>query len=128
MMTKASSKPYQTVARRKQLGIGFFGLIFYAVVFGGLGLIGMKSFPIYSEHLRINRIIKKIVEDNPKTAQEAATIFERHSAIEDITAIRGTDLVVDTKSGKAAVSYKYSKKLPLIAPVSLIFDFEGSSH
>lgn len=126
-MMNTSVRTFQGNSRHKQLGVGFFGLIFYAVVFGGLGLIGLKSFPIYAENIKINRIIKKVAEDNPKTPQEAASIFERYSAIEDITAIRGTDLIVDNKSGKATVSYRYSKKLPLVPPVSLVFDFEGGN-
>jgi hypothetical protein len=127
-MFKTSSKPLQVASRRNQLGVSFFGLIFYAIVFGGLGLVVLKSFPIYSEYLKVNRIIKIVAQDNPKTLPEAAAIFERHSAIEDIASIRGTDLILESKSGKAVVSYKYSKKLPLIPPVSLVFDFEGSTQ
>jgi hypothetical protein len=127
-MVKASSYLLQMVPRRKQLGVGFFGLIFYVVVFGGLGLIGLKSFPIYAEYLKIDRIVKKIGGDSPKTVAEASSSFERYSAIEDITSIRGNDLIVDAKSGKSVVSYKYSKKIPLFPPLSLVFDFEGSSQ
>ncbi len=127
-MVKASSIPFLAVSRRKQLGLGFFGLIFFVVIFGGLGLIGLKSFPIYAEYLKIDRVVKKIAGDSPKTVAEAANSFERYSAIEDITSIRGTDLMVDSKSGKSVVSYRYSKKIPLIPPLSLVFDFEGSSQ
>jgi Domain of unknown function (DUF4845) len=127
-MVKASSYLLHVTSRRKQLGVGFFGLIFYVVVFGGLGLIGLKSFPIYAEYLKIDRIVKKIGGDSPKTVAEASSSFERYSAIEDITSIRGNDLIVDTKSGKSVVSYRYSKKLPLFPPLSLVFDFEGSSQ
>jgi Domain of unknown function (DUF4845) len=127
-MVKASSYLLQVAPRRKQLGIGFFGLIFYVVVFGGLGLIGLKSFPIYAEYLKIDRVVKKIGGDSPKTVAEASSSFERYSAIEDISSIRGNDLIVDTKSGKSVVSYKYSKKIPLFPPLSLVFDFEGSSQ
>jgi Domain of unknown function (DUF4845) len=127
-MFKTKRGPFQINPHSKQAGVGFFGLIFYAVIFGGLGLIGLKSFPIYAENIKISRIIKKVAEDNPKTLQDAAASFERYSAIEDINSIRGTDLIVENKSGKALISYKYSKKIPLVEPVSLVFDFEGSSR
>ncbi len=127
-MVKASSNLLPAVPRRKQLGLGFFGLIFYVVILGGLGLIGLKSFPIYAEYLKIDRIVKKIGADSPKSVAEAASSFERYSAIEDITSIRGADLIVDSKSGKSVVSYRYSKKIPLFSPLSLVFDFEGSSQ
>lgn len=127
-MLKASPNLSSAVSRRKQLGVGFFGLIFYVVIFGGLGLIGLKSFPIYAEYLKIDRIVKKIGGDSPKTVAEAANSFERYSAIEDITSIRGNDLIVDSKTGKSVVSYRYSKKIPLFPPLSLVFDFEGSSQ
>jgi hypothetical protein len=112
---------------RRQLGFGFFSLIFYGVIFGGLGLIGLKSFPIVMEYTKIKSIVKKIAAEGLRTPIEVAAAFERYSSIEDINAIRGTDLIVDTKSGKTAVSFKYAKKLPLFEPVSLVFDFEGNS-
>jgi Domain of unknown function (DUF4845) len=127
-MFKTKFNPSRARSRRKQLGIGFLGLVFFAIVFGGLGLIGLKSFPIYSEYLKINRMVKKVAEENPKTAQEVAASFDRQSSIEDVSSIRGSDLDLDTKSGRAVISYKYSKRLPLVPPVSLVFDFEGSSR
>lgn len=127
-MVKSNPHLQSAVSRRKQLGLGFFGLIFFVVIFGGLGLIGLKSFPIYAEYLKIDRIVKKIGGDSPKTVAEAANSFERYSAIEDITSIRGNDLIVDSKTGKSVVSYRYSKKIPLFPPLSLVFDFEGSSQ
>jgi Domain of unknown function (DUF4845) len=128
MMLKHSAFTLAATPRRRQLGVGFFGLIFYAVVFGGLGLIGLKSFPIYAEYLKINRVVKKLASDGVKSAPEAAAAFDRYAAIEDISSIHGADLGFDNQAGKTVVSFRYSKKLPLMAPVSLVFDFEGDGR
>jgi Domain of unknown function (DUF4845) len=128
MMAKNNTHLHAVTTRRRQLGVSFFGLIFYAVVFGGLGLIGLKSFPIYAEYLKINRVVKKLASDGIKSAPEAAAAFDRYAAIEDINSIHGSDLGFDNQAGKSVVSFRYSKKLLLMAPVSLVFDFEGDGR
>jgi Domain of unknown function (DUF4845) len=127
-MSQALPRTRLLGTRHSQSGLGFFGLVFVAVVVGGLGLITLKSFPIYSEYLKVQRIVKKVSDDSPKTAQELAAGFDRYAAIEDVSSVKGSDLILDTKSGKSVVSFSYSKKIPLLPPLSLVFDFEGGSR
>lgn len=108
--------------------MGNLGILFQILVVFCLGYIGLKSFPIYSESLKIARTVKKISGDGLRSEIDIQAAFDRAAVIEDIHTIAGKDLVIDVSGPKARVSYSYAKKLPLGGPMSLLFEFEGNGN
>jgi hypothetical protein len=47
--------------------------------------------------------------------------------MDDVKSVTPQDLDITKEGGELVISFKYEKKVPLFANVSLVFDFEGSS-
>jgi hypothetical protein len=68
-----------------------------------------------------------------KAAASAVTVvdvqraFDRSAAIDDINSIGPKDLDITKDGDNFVVSFAYSKKIELVAPVSLVIDYKGSS-
>jgi Domain of unknown function (DUF4845) len=113
--------------KSKQLGLSLLGLVFIIGVIFGIGIIGMKAFPVVMESRAIAKAIVK-AKGAGSTPAEIASAFNKASQIDDITTITGSDLAIEKgKSGEMEVSYDYAKEVELIAPVSLLFRFKGST-
>jgi Domain of unknown function (DUF4845) len=112
---------------KDQQGLTLLSLVLVLVVVFGVGVIGMKSFPVVTEYRAIQKAIVK-AKASGSTPQEISAAFNRTAQIDDITTIGGNDLTVEKgKGGEMEVSFDYAKEVELIAPVSLLFRFKGST-
>jgi len=114
---------------RKQGGMSLIGLLLTGVLLGCVFLVGMKTVPAFNEYAAIKRAINSIAENsgNSATITELRRDFDRHADVDDITSVRGSDLDVSKRGGAVQISVAYSRKVPVVANVSLVFDFEASS-
>ncbi len=113
--------------RRKQHGLSLLGLVFVLAVVFGVGILGMKSFPVFTEYRAIQKAIVK-AKAAGSTPQEISTAFNKAAQIDDISTIAGNDLTIEKgKGGDMEVSFDYAKEVELVAPVSLLFRFKGST-
>ena len=53
--------------------------------------------------------------------------FDRRGQIDDISSVRGADLVIDRTGTRTVINVQYSRTVPLVANVSLLFDLHPSS-
>ena len=53
--------------------------------------------------------------------------FDRRRQIDDISSVSGADLVIDKSGTKTVIDVQYSRTVPLVANVSLLFDLHPSS-
>lgn len=115
--------------KRTQSGVSLSGLLVAAVILAVLAMVGMKVFPNMVEYFNIVKAVKKIAND--PAAQDSVTAvrraFENQSAIDDFKSITGQDLEISKEGGKLVVSFAYEARIPLVANVSLLIDFQGSS-
>jgi Tfp pilus assembly protein PilX len=51
----------------RQRGITLFGLLFWAIIVGFVALIGMRVLPTLNEYFTIQRAVKKIASEVPKS-------------------------------------------------------------
>jgi type II secretory pathway pseudopilin PulG len=110
-----------------QRGFTLLGLVFVLAVVIGVGIIGMKSFPVVMEYRAIQKAIVK-AKGSGSTPQEIANSFNKTAQIDDISTIAGNDLTIEKgKGGEMEVSFDYAKEIELVAPVSLLFRFKGST-
>jgi type II secretory pathway pseudopilin PulG len=110
-----------------QQGFSLLGLVFVIAVVFGVGVIGMKSFPVFTEYRAIQKAIVK-AKGAGSTPQEIASSFNKAAQIDDISTITGSDLAIEKgKGGEMEVSFDYAKEVELVAPVSLLFRFKGST-
>lgn len=120
------SAPLST-ARRRQRGMGLFGLVFWAMVVAFCGLVAVKALPTLNEYWTIERSIRKVLQDHPGSIPAIRTAFDRQKDIEyAISAISGSDLEVSQQGDRFTVSFAYDKEIALIEPVYLLIKYKGS--
>lgn len=114
-----------------QRGVSLNGLLIGAVIFALAALITMKVLPEWIEYGKIAKVVKATAADrglkDAPIAQVRAS-FDKRADIDVIKSITAEDLDISKEGGNLVISFAYTKKVPLFANVSLVFDFEGSSE
>jgi len=110
----------------RQRGLSLTGLIFILAILGLLAVLGMKIVPTFSEYLSVKKMIVKAKEDgtNPIEIQKS---FDKQSDVNYVTSIEGKDLDMTRVDGGYEVSFDYEKRIPLVGPVSLVIEYQGST-
>lgn len=113
-----------------QRGVSLNGLLVGAVIFALLALITMKVLPEWIEYGKIVKVVKATAADSSLKEAPIAQVrasFDKRADIDVIKSITAEDLDISKEGGDLVISFAYTKKVPLFANVSLVFDFEGSS-
>mgnify|MGYP001602446442 CR=1 FL=1 len=110
----------------RQRGITFFGLIFLVLFIVAAFAIGSQSVPIFLEYVAAKKAIEKA--GNETTVKGVRDAFDRAAAIDDINAIKGSDLEVTKVDDKVQVSFKYSREIHLVGPAYLVYRFEATTR
>lgn len=115
--------------RRAQRGVSLFGLMFWAIVVGFVGYIGVVVFPTVNEYLTIKRTIDKIAAEAPATVPEVRAAFDRQKSIEyAIASIGGRDLEVTKENDRLVIGFAYEKEIPIAGPVFLLLKYQGRTQ
>ena len=114
--------------RARQRGVTLFGLMFWALFFGIVGYVLVRTLPTVNEYMTIQRAVEQIAESQPATVAEARAAFDRQKQIEyAITEISGKDLQIMKENDRVVISYAYDKIVPLWGPVNVLLKYEGRS-
>ncbi|WP_051709629.1 DUF4845 domain-containing protein [Andreprevotia chitinilytica] len=112
---------------RAQRGLSFFGFIMVAIVVVLVALVVMKVIPTYVEYMSVRKAIDNVVRDQagapPAAIKES---FSKHAEISNISAVHASDLAISQTGGRTTVSVNYEQTVPLVANISLLFDFQYS--
>jgi len=114
--------------RNRQLGISLIGaLISAALLIGGL-ILGMRIVPVYTEYFAVKKALNGLASSAEATSPETIRIlFDRRSGAEDINSVRKEDLVISKENGRWTISADWQRTIPVVANVSLLFQFSASS-
>jgi hypothetical protein len=110
----------------QQRGLSLTGLIFMLAIFGALAVLGMKVVPTVTEYMSIKKAIAKAKADG-SSPREIQASFEKQADVFYISSITAKDLDISRSDDGYDVSFAYEKKIPLVGPVSLVIDYEGST-
>lgn len=114
--------------RTTQRGVTLMGLIVGLFVVIVLALFAMKLIPPYIEYFTAKGAIEAIArERQASTPAEVRRAFENRSAIDDINAVRATDLEISREGNDIVIGFAYRKEVPLFANVGVYIDFAASS-
>ncbi|GAB2181496.1 hypothetical protein DLREEDagrD3_17190 [Denitratisoma sp. agr-D3] len=117
--------------RASQRGLTLSGLLVWAVIIGLSAVLVMKVTPDVIEYLTLNKIIKAVVNDpatKSASVKEIRDNFAKRAGLERANSVDPTDLDITKEGEQVVLSFAYSKKIPLVANLSLLIDFEGSSN
>ncbi|MDR1661267.1 MAG: DUF4845 domain-containing protein [Azoarcus sp.] len=115
----------------RQRGMSLIGMMFVAILLGFALLLGFKVFSPYKEYLSLKRIIVQVASEADSDALESdlRQRYERRAIVDGIDeTVKPGDLVIRRTGGGVVIEAEYSRKVPLVSNVSLLFDFKASSR
>lgn len=113
--------------RRKQLGLTLTGLIVGAIVLIVGALLAMKVVPPYLEFFNAKKLITQVANEGKSTVGDIRQSFDLKSAVDDVTAVKGSDLEITKEGAEVVISFAYRKEIPLIGNAGLYLDFAADS-
>lgn len=121
MLTRSTS------LRSRQQGLSFIGLVLICALAVCVFAIGGKSVPIFLENQAITKAATKAAREGDTVAQIRAS-FDRAAQIDDITSIKGADLMVTKINDRVSVGFEYTRDIHLVGPAYLVYRFKKQTH
>lgn len=112
-----------------QRGITIVGFLFVVIVVLGMAMIGFRVLPSYIEYFAVEKTLKKTLND----ARDGISLgdfrrsFDLASSADYIDSVHGSDIDLNKDGNQLTATAAWQKKLPLVANVSLLLDFEASA-
>ncbi len=119
------------MALQNQKGFSLSGLLMWSVALVLAAILGMKVVPVYIENATIKKNLVAVVNDaslQNASASQLRNSFAKRARIDNIDVITTKDIVIKKEKGNLILSTNYIVLVPLVANVSLHFDFETSSE
>jgi Tfp pilus assembly major pilin PilA len=115
--------------RNKQRGLTLSGLLITMVVVVVLGVFALKLIPSYIEYAKAKAAIVAIAGDRSKSSSvnEIRKAFDARANIDDISAVKASDLEVTKEGNEVVISFAYRKEIPIAGNAGLYVDFVGRS-
>ena len=112
------------IINNKQAGMTFIGLVLVVAAVISILAVGMKIMPAYLEFMNVKNAIKKAANSADTTSKkDVATAFDKSAAVDNITVIKGADLVING----GVISTEYQVLIPIVANASVLLDFSATS-
>lgn len=116
---------------RRQKGITLSGFLVWAVIGIIIALLGFKLLPPYIEYLSVQAQLKAIANDPEGRAgvrRVVEDLFERRSAIENITSVRGKDILIAREGDQVVLSFEYTVCVPIALNIRACMDYNPTSR
>lgn len=115
---------------KQQRGLSMTGFLVGAIVLIFAAVIGMKLIPAYIQDGEIKEVFNAVAHDpemQKATIREIQIAYAKRAGVADINAIKLEDVDIAKDETGLALSASYQVKIPLVANISLLLDFNPSS-
>ncbi|WP_313703921.1 DUF4845 domain-containing protein [Massilia sp.] len=102
------------------------GLILGLVVVGLAAVLAIKVIPSWLEYRSIKDGIGRVKEEGGSVA-EMQKAFDRFADINNVTSLRGRDLIISKDGGEPEISFAYQKRIALTDNASIVIDYDGTT-
>jgi hypothetical protein len=119
-----------SMRRNSQRGLTLSGLLLTGIAVALVAILGMKVVPDLIEYAKIIKNIRAVAMDGSLRGAAPSDVrkaYERRAIVDHIEAITPQDIDVRKDGNDLVLSFSYMKRIPLVGPVSLLIDFEGST-
>jgi Tfp pilus assembly protein PilE len=114
--------------RQVQSGVTLMGLFITLFIVIVVALFAMKLIPAYMEYATAKNAIEAIArERNAQSAQEVRRAFDARASIDNITAVKASDLEITKDGAGLAIAFAYRKEVPLFGNLGVYIDFAANS-
>ena len=115
---------------KKQAGVSLGGLLVVSALIIIVALVGFKLLPSYLEFFTVQRIVRDLAHSpdvRGGSTMDVQRAFDRRAQIDNVNAVKGTDLEIAKQGDRFDITASYSVRVPLFANVSACLDFEATS-
>ncbi|QDQ25537.1 DUF4845 domain-containing protein [Chitinimonas arctica] len=114
---------------QKQRGLSMVTMLAWGIILGGALVLSLKLIPAYSEYFGVKSVLKKlVVEQSGAPVSDIRESFDKRANIENISSVKGEDLEILQDQQGTTVTVAYQRVIPLVANVSLLFDFTAEER
>lgn len=115
--------------RNRQRGLSLIGFVFVAVVVVTCVMIGFRVTPAYIEYYSVQKGLEQSLADTKdlNSVSEIRKAFQKRADSGYIESVRGADIEVTKQGNEITASVSWTRKLPLVANVSLYLEFEAAA-
>ncbi|NDP42851.1 MAG: DUF4845 domain-containing protein [Aromatoleum sp.] len=115
--------------RTSQRGLTILGFLFVAAVVVSCAMIGFRVAPSYIEYYSVEKALKRSLEETSdiQSPAQVRNAFQRFADTGYIDSVRGADIDVQKRGNEITASVSWTRKLPLVANVSLFLEFDASA-
>jgi hypothetical protein len=115
---------------RRQKGITLSGFLLWSVALVIVALLAFKIGPPYIEYLSIQSNLKAIANDpegRSGVRRVVEDLFDRRSAIENISAVKARDILIAREGDRIVLSFEYTVCVPIVLNIRACMDYNPSS-
>ena len=115
---------------RRQKGVTLSGFLLWSVVGIILALLAFKIGPPYIEYLSIQTQLKAIANDpegRSGVRRVVEDLFDRRSAIENISAVKAKDILIAREGERVVLSFEYTVCVPIVLNIRACMDYNPTS-
>jgi Domain of unknown function (DUF4845) len=115
---------------RRQNGVTLMGFLMLAVVMVFVALLLFKIGPPYVEYMSIQSNLRAIANDPEGRAgvrRVVEDLFDRRSAIENISSVKATDIIITQTGSGHVLSFEYVVCVPLVFNIRACMDYNPTS-
>lgn len=113
-----------------QEGGSFITVLLYLAM-GGIVVLGfLKILPHYIELFAIKKVFAALAQSEEVktgTVADIRTSYDRRAGIDNITAIKGTDLDITKENNDTVITAAWQQRIPLFTGYTLLIDFAVST-
>ena len=114
--------------KKSQAGVSLGGLLVVLAVLVVVGIFGMKLIPSYMEFGKAKGAIEAIAREKQNaTVAEIRKTFDARATIDDINAVKATDLEITKEGQQVVIAFAYRREIPLFSNLGVYIDFAASS-
>jgi Tfp pilus assembly protein PilE len=117
------------LARDRQRGITFIGLVILAMLVGVVGLAALKVIPMYLMNMKLSKALTDIpeqLEGKEVTPQNIRYALDKRFSVEDINNLPVDSIKITPSRNGYSVRIRYENRAPYIADVWLLVAFDKS--
>jgi hypothetical protein len=108
---------------RKQSGVSLMALIIGLVILAMLALLLMRLLPSFLEFRSAKTAIEGIARNPASSPADIRRAFDARAQIDDIQAIKSSDLEITKEGNAVVIGFAYRKEVPLFANVGMYIDY-----
>jgi sensor histidine kinase regulating citrate/malate metabolism len=115
--------------RTRQHGLSMLGFLFVAVVVVTCVMIGFRVLPAYIEYYSVHKALEQALADakDLNSSAEIRSAFQKRADAGYIDSVQGRDVEITKLKNEVTASASWTRKLPLVANVSLFLEFEATA-